>query len=37
LKTKSRLELAEKNLKREETLFEKRVSPEKDVLRRDRS
>jgi cobalt-zinc-cadmium efflux system membrane fusion protein len=33
LKTKSRLELAEKNLKREETLFEKRVSPEKDVLK----
>ena len=33
LKTKSRLELAEKNLKREETLFEKRVSPEKDVFK----
>jgi membrane fusion protein, heavy metal efflux system len=33
LKTKSRLELAEKNLKREETLFDKRVSPERDVLK----
>jgi len=33
LKAKSRLELAEKNLKREEMLFEKRVSPEKDVLK----
>jgi membrane fusion protein, heavy metal efflux system len=33
LKTKSRLELADKNLKREETLFEKRVSPERDVLK----
>ena len=33
LKIKSRLELAEMNLKREETLFEKRVSPEKDVLK----
>ncbi len=33
LKTKSRLELAGTNLKREETLFEKRVSPEKDVLK----
>ena len=33
LKAKSRLELAEGNLKREETLFEKRVSPEKDVLK----
>ncbi len=33
LKTKSRLELAQTNLKREETLFEKRVSPEKDVLK----
>ena len=32
-KATSRLELAEKNLKREETLFEKRVSPEKDVLK----
>jgi len=32
-KTKSRLELAEKNLKREETLFDKGVSPEKDVLK----
>jgi cobalt-zinc-cadmium efflux system membrane fusion protein len=33
LKARSRLDLAEKNLKREETLFEKRVSPEKDVLK----
>jgi len=33
LKAKSRLDLAEKNMKREETLFEKRVSPEKDVLK----
>ncbi len=33
LKTKSRLDLARTNLKREETLFEKRVSPEKDVLK----
>jgi cobalt-zinc-cadmium efflux system membrane fusion protein len=33
LKAKSRLELAKTNLKREETLFEKRVSPEKDVLK----
>jgi membrane fusion protein, heavy metal efflux system len=33
LKAKSRLDLAEKNLKREETLFEKRVAPEKDVLK----
>ncbi len=33
LKTKSRLELAQTNLKREETLFDKRVSPEKDVLK----
>ena len=33
VKTKARLELAQKNLKREETLFEKKVSPEKDVLK----
>ena len=33
LKTKSRLDLAQTNLKREETLFDKRVSPEKDVLK----
>ncbi len=33
LKTKSRLELARTNLKREETLFDKQVSPEKDVLK----
>ncbi len=33
LKTKSRLDLARTNLKREETLFEKGVSPEKDVLK----
>lgn len=33
LKAKGRVELARKNLKREETLFEKRVSPEKDVLK----
>jgi cobalt-zinc-cadmium efflux system membrane fusion protein len=33
VKAKGRLELAQKNLKREETLFEKKVSPEKDVLK----
>ena len=33
VKAKARLELAQKNLKREETLFEKKVSPEKDVLK----
>jgi cobalt-zinc-cadmium efflux system membrane fusion protein len=33
LKTKSRLDLAQTNLKREETLFDKGVSPEKDVLK----
>jgi len=33
IKAKARLELAQKNLKREETLFEKKVSPEKDVLK----
>lgn len=33
LKAKGRVELTRKNLKREETLFEKKVSPEKDVLR----
>jgi cobalt-zinc-cadmium efflux system membrane fusion protein len=33
IKTTGRVELAQKNLQREETLYEKRVSPEKDVLR----
>jgi cobalt-zinc-cadmium efflux system membrane fusion protein len=33
VKAKARLELAQQNLKREETLFEKKVSPEKDVLK----
>jgi len=33
IKAKSRLEVEEKNLKREETLFEKKISPEKDVLK----
>lgn len=33
VKAKARLELAQKNLKREEILFEKKVSPEKDVLK----
>lgn len=33
LKAKGRVELAGKNLKREETLFERKVSPEKDVLK----
>ncbi len=33
IKAKARLELAQQNLKREETLFEKKVSPEKDVLK----
>lgn len=33
LKAKGRVELTRKNLKREETLFEKKVSPEKDVLK----
>jgi membrane fusion protein, heavy metal efflux system len=33
LKTKGKRDLAEKTLKREETLFEKKVSPEKDVLK----
>jgi membrane fusion protein, heavy metal efflux system len=32
-KTKGRCELARKNLKREEALFEKNVAPEKDVLK----
>lgn len=32
-KAKSKVELAKKNLKREETLFEKKVSPEKDLLK----
>lgn len=33
IKAKSRVDLARKNLKREESLFEKNVSPEKDVLK----
>ena len=33
LKAKSRVELSRKNLQREESLFEKNVSPEKDVLK----
>lgn len=33
LKARSKLELAERNFKREEILFEKKVSPEKDVLK----
>lgn len=33
IKAKARVELAQKNLKREETLFEKKISPEKDVLK----
>jgi len=33
LKAKGRLELADRSVKREETLFQKKVSPEKDVLR----
>ncbi|MEW6117669.1 MAG: efflux RND transporter periplasmic adaptor subunit [Nitrospirota bacterium] len=33
IKAKGRQELALKNLKREETLFEKKVAPEKDVLK----
>lgn len=33
LKAKGRVELTRKNLKREETLFEKKISPEKDVLK----
>src|SRR4030042_1248094 len=33
VKAKSRQELALSNLKREETLFEKKVSPEKDVIK----
>lgn len=32
-KAKGKVELAQKNLKREETLFEKKISPEKDVLK----
>ena len=32
-KARGKAELAKKNLKREETLFEKKVSPEKDVLK----
>jgi cobalt-zinc-cadmium efflux system membrane fusion protein len=32
-KSKGRAELARKNLQREETLFEKKISPEKDVIR----
>lgn len=33
LKAKSRVELSRKNLKREDSLFEKNVSPEKDLLK----
>jgi cobalt-zinc-cadmium efflux system membrane fusion protein len=33
LKAQGKVELARKNLQREETLFEKRISPEKDVLK----
>ncbi|MEK6672359.1 MAG: efflux RND transporter periplasmic adaptor subunit, partial [Nitrospirota bacterium] len=33
LKAKGRVELTRKNLHREETLFEKKISPEKDVLK----
>jgi len=33
LKAQGKVELARKNLQREETLFEKKVSPEKDVLK----
>jgi membrane fusion protein, heavy metal efflux system len=33
IKAKSKRDLTEKTLKREETLFEKKVSPEKDVLK----
>lgn len=33
LKARGRVELARKNLQREETLFEKKISPEKDVLK----
>lgn len=33
LKARARLELATKSVKREETLFEKKVSPEKDLLK----
>ena len=33
LKAQGKVELARKNFQREETLFEKKVSPEKDVLR----
>lgn len=33
LKAKGRVELTRKNLRREETLFEKKISPEKDVLK----
>jgi cobalt-zinc-cadmium efflux system membrane fusion protein len=32
-KAKTKLDLARKNLKREETLFEKKISPEKDVFK----
>ncbi|MHB8879899.1 MAG: efflux RND transporter periplasmic adaptor subunit [Thermodesulfovibrionales bacterium] len=32
-KAKGRVELTQKNLKREESLFEKKISPEKDVLK----
>lgn len=33
LKAQGKVELARKNLQREETLFEKKISPEKDVLK----
>ncbi|MBI5075825.1 MAG: efflux RND transporter periplasmic adaptor subunit [Nitrospirae bacterium] len=33
IKAQGRVELAKRNLQREETLFEKKVSPEKDVLK----
>jgi cobalt-zinc-cadmium efflux system membrane fusion protein len=33
IKAKGKVELARKNLQREETLFEKKISPEKDVLK----
>jgi len=33
IKAKGKVELAGKNLQREETLFEKKISPEKDVLK----
>jgi len=33
VKARGRVELAKKNLEREETLFEKKISPEKDVMK----